>query len=254
MSDGRLLSPRRRDVLLAVVAIALLTGPLWASTLHLGDRTYHYTRTEVVVDGTNVEYASEARVSRHVRISRDLGCQNGLEVRVCAFEELLLENQTISSGAHTNSPDYTSSEILVERYEYALVDETVYESVYVANESARGEDGLYRIDLALERASPERALADVSLPVDSEEVPPAVASAARTGDGYAHREVDVPETPIRLEDDSYYRVYREGWTEPASSLADSLLTYVVPLAGIALLVRLSRRVRVTHVGDGSRRT
>lgn len=254
MSAHRLLTPARRDALLAVVAIALVAGPLWAPALHFGDPTYRYERVEVTTDGAGIEYVNESSVPLRTAISEDIGCSGGWDVRTCAFERLLVDNRTVPSGVYSSNPN-RDPDGFEERYRYVLLNDTVYETVYHTNGSVQRDDGMYRVDLAIEPASPGRALQRVSLAATSDDVPSVVADAARNGEARARQQVRVPETVIRLEDGTYYRVYLAERSDapPMSHVVDSLLTYVAPLVGLYLLVGLSRRVSMTHLGDDARR-
>lgn len=250
-----LISPRRRDLVLVLVAVALLTGPFLGTLLHLGEPTYQYGRTEITVDDTSIEYTDAEAVPRHVRISEAIGCLNGQEARICAFEELLLQNQTIPTDAATNNPSYNPSGFSAERYRYVLVNETVYRSVYVPNESVQQDNGMYRLDLGLQRIPPDQALQSVSLHVNADSVPSPVAEAARSGESSSQQELEVPKTPIQLENGTYYRVYlemRNDVSQPARVTA-FLLTYGAPVVGLCVVGWLTRQVRVTYTGDEGRR-
>lgn len=249
MSSDGLLSPRRRDAVLALIALALLAGPLWAPSLHVGDSHYRYDRAEVTVNGTGIEYAT-ASDSVHVpAISEEIACSGHREVRPCAFERLLLDNLTVPTEVYTNNPFSSGSTWIYDRYRYVLLNGTVYEPTHVPNRSVR-RDGLYRLDLDLRRVPPERALRSVS--VTAEEASSTVAEVARTGETSVRHRLDPPATPIRLDDGTYYRVYRVAGPREASltaRLLGFLLTYATPLAGLYVVADLSRRVRVTYVGD-----
>lgn len=248
MSNGPSSSLLGRDVLLFAIALVLLAGPLWAPALHLNDSTYRYDRAEVTATGTNIEYVDSEAVPYDVRISDDIGCSDGLDVRVCAFERLVLDGRTVPSGVYGSNPDNEPRGFPGDRYRYVLIDETVYEPTYTPNRSVQRSDGLYRIDLSLEPVPAERALRRVSLRVDSTDLPAPVARTARNGNTTTHRAVDVPETPVRLENGTYYRIFlRASSTDgsPLAGLLDFLLRYAAPIAGLSCLVRLVRRVEFT---------
>lgn len=255
MATG-LLTPARRDVLLGLVALSLLIAPLWAPMLALDRTSYEYERAEVTTDGDGIQYANETDRPINTPISEDIACTGGGEARSCAFESLLVENHTVASEVRTNNPDLNRS-ASDERYRYVSVDDTVYEPMYVPNRTAPRNDGWYRVDLGLEAVDPEVALSHVSLRADTDEVPAAVAAAARDGETTARHAVAVPETPIRLEDDgdeerdAYYRVHEAssgGDRPPLWGVLDSFLRYVAPFVALWLFVRLSSRV--TYVGRG----
>lgn len=252
------LTARRRDLLLAVVALALLAAPVWVPAVNVGEPTYAYERVQIVADDEDgIAYVDETDVPPRIAISDDVACSNAWEVRPCAFERYLASNETIPTEVYTNNPDAPQT-IPVERYRYALIDGDVYETAYVANRSVQNDDGLYRIDLALEPASAEDVLRTVSLDASAEYVdaPSVVVEAATEGRATAHHEAEVPRTPLRLDDGRYYRVYEAGSSEPSpfGRLLRTGFPTVGPLVGLGLAVHLSRRVEVTHVGDdGDRR-
>ncbi|NHN57954.1 MULTISPECIES: hypothetical protein [Halorussus] len=245
-----LLSPKRRDALLAVVALALLAGPIWAPLAHFGDPTYRYESARVTASDGTIAYANDSDPPVRGPISADVACTGDFaHSRGCYFERYLARNHTVPTGIASSTPG-PSRLPTVDHYEYAIVNGTTYETSYVANRSAENSDGMYRVDLALEPASAGDALQRVS--VSAEDVRPAVREAARTGVGTAHREVDVPETPVRLGDNTYYRVYAAGHTDRLNVellLAD-ILRWGSPLVGLALAGRLRSRVDVRYVGDG----
>lgn len=247
----RLLTPARRDALLALIALGLLTGPLWAPVVNLGGPTHQYERFEVTTTETGIEFATEGPAPFQTRtsISDDIACSSTREIRPCAFERLLLENETVPTEVHTTNADAFIGDA-TERYRYVLVDDTVYEPTYAPNRSVRNDDGWYRIDLELEPADPDEALERVSLPADSDGVPPTVAEAARTGEATTRHDVAVPETPIRLEDGTYYRVYQSDSSlrPPVWRGLDGFFRYVSPFVGLYLFWRLSARVSFSYVG------
>lgn len=253
MPDDRFLTPLRRDAALVVVAIGLLAAPLWVPALHLSDPDVRYERTEVVTDGSGIEYANETAVPSGTPISDEIACSDAWEMRPCAFERLLLENRTVPTRVRSTSPGKTEP-IPTDRYryQYVRIDDAIYEPTYVANGSAR-RDGTSPVELGLERVAPEEALRSVSRPVSSEDAPSAVAAAVRSGDTRTAHEIDVPATPIRVEEDgdeAYYRVYEAERSDPVPARGTfvSMLTVLAPLPGLWLLWRLSRRIDVTYVG------
>ena len=247
-------SSLRRDCLVGLLAIGLLTAPLWGATLHIGEPTYTYDRIEVTTTDTGIEYVNPDDVPSRTPISDSIECAGWSgDVRACAFEEHLLEGGVISTGVYATNPNTTDipSPLLADYYRYVQVDGEIYEPSYTANTSVQRDDGMYRVDLSLESAEPEDVLYWVSLGVDSDRVPPAVAEAAQDGHTTTRENVDVPETPIRLDDGTYYRVYQErGVDEPptAENTLSSSLTYVAPLLGLYLIVRLLDRIEVSYVG------
>ncbi|MGQ3411813.1 hypothetical protein ACT4ML_06070 [Natrinema sp. LN54] len=241
----------RRDVGLALLALGLLAAPLWALPLHLDDPTYRYEGTAVTAGNGSIDYADSDMVSHETPLRDEIACTDGLpwEVRPCAFERLLLENRTVPTDIQYGSVGRVRPPV-DDRYQYVLLNGSVYETTYIANESVQ-RHGDYRIDLALERTTLEQVLQDVSRPVTAAEVSPTVAEAARSGDARSHREVESADTLLRLEDGTFQYVTLTEESEPPLSARnlDFLLTYFAPLLGISLLGYLSRRVEVTYVGD-----
>lgn len=248
------LTPARRGVLLAVLAVALLAAPLWAPALHLSEPTYRYERVSVTADENGIQYANESAgpLPPDMPISDEIACSGAREIRACAFEQLLLENETVQSTVTTRSLD-AEKRWPAHRYRYVLLDDSVYEPRYVANRSAHQGNGWYRLDLTLEPADPDQVLQYVSLPAESDEVPATVAEAARTDAATRRGEIEVPTTPIRLEDGSYYRVYeadRDRDRPPLWHALDWGLRYAAPVVALGLFARLSRRIE--YVGDDAR--
>lgn len=254
MSSERRSDAVRQGIPLALIAVGLLAAPLTVSVLHVGEPTYRYERLEVTTNGTNVKYATERDVPFETPISEEIACAGSWEVRACAFERLLLDDRTVTTETYSSNLDRTRLPV-EERYRYVRINDTVYEVGYVTNASARREGGMYRVELALERTAPDRALRSVSLPVTSDDLSQTVAAAARTGEASASREIDVPETPIRLEDGTYYRVYQTERVEPSPGArgARLLLTYIAPLFGLPVAVDFLQRIDVTYVGRERRR-
>ncbi|MCU4743895.1 hypothetical protein [Natronoglomus mannanivorans] len=250
--------PATRDAFRVVVALALLAAPLWAPMLHLSGPTYQYEGTEVVADGDGIAYADESMAdASRIPISDEIACSDLYDVRLCAFERLVADGVTVPTDWYRGSPDSTRGPSPDERYRYVMIDETVYETTYPANDSARNENGNYRIDLGLEAVESDDVLRAVSVRASHDDVPDAVAEAARHGSANASTSVTVPETPVRLEDDDgterYYRVYSSGSsddTPPMLGLVDWVLRYAAPLVGVALLAGVWSRVEVTYVGGG----
>lgn len=251
MALAALLTPARRDAVLAVLALALLVAPVWAPMVHLGDPTYRYGSARVTAADGTVEYANDAtRTLGFEPISSDIACTaESLLSRGCFFEHHLAAGHTVSTSISSGMAGRVEFPTY-ERYDYAVVNGTVYETSYVADRSRQNDDGRHRIELALDPASAAEALREASVPV--EDVPAPVREAAETGVGTAHRDVEVPKTPVRRDDGRYYRVYHAGTTDPSDleSLAAGLLRWGSPLAGLGLLGRLSGRVEVSYVGDG----
>lgn len=266
MPSDRFLTPRRRDALGVLLALVLLTGPVWAPALHLDDPTYRYERARVTVDGSGVAFANESAVPAATALSEEIAC-TGHPSRACTFERYLARNHTVRTEIYSTSPDEQADAIGVgpAEYDFVRIDGTVYETTTLGNRSQvyvvangtvyeKGEapedvgtsGDLYRLELSLRRVEPGEALADVSRDVES--VPDPIGRAARTGVGIAHRDLDVPETPIRTGEDTYYRVYLASQRQSVGETAwiETVLVFGGPVAGLATLARLRHRVEITY--------
>lgn len=231
-------SPLQRDLLIAIVAVGLVTSPLWIGVMGFGDRIHTYERSEVVTDGESVVYEDEpSSPFGPVAISDEIACSAAwIQVRTCAFEAQLVENETVPTHIRTGNPEHTS--LPFKEYEYVRVDETLYEAAYTDGD----DEG--RVYLDLERADPDAALEDVAIAADRSTVPEAVREAVETGEAVTRTEIDVPQTPVETADGRYYRVYRAGSTHP-SWLENALVTlarFGGPIAGAALFYHLSQRL------------
>lgn len=250
MTTVVLLTPLRRDALLAVLALALLVAPIWAPLTHLGDPSYGYERTPVTAANGTVEYANESDARTHRVISTEIACTGGMmESRACFFERHLAADPTVPTNVETGSPGQLGHFPTFERYDYAVVNGTVYETSYVANRSHEDYDGDHRVELALEPVSARRALDSASM--RAERAPAPVRRAAERGTATSHRHLDPPKTPIQLDDDTYYRVYQLGHNDASAfeDLLAGLLRWGSPLVGVTLVVLLSERVEVRYVGE-----
>lgn len=253
MPSERRLSALQRDALLAVAALALLTAPLWVPATTLGAETYVYERAEVVIDDEDgIAYANDTGVPLGTSVSEEIACTNAWAVRPCAFEQYLASNNTVPSEVYTSNPGLDHS-VPIEPYGYAQADGTVYETALVANRSARNEDGMYRLDLALERVAADEALRAVSIDASAErgDVPSVAVEAAREGRAVAPREIEVPQTPVRLDDGRYYRVYEARSTDPSwlERLLRTGLSTLGPVIGLAIGYRVWGRIEVSHTGN-----
>lgn len=254
MPSSKILTPFRRDALFTVVVLLLLLSPVWVSISNISSATYMYERAEVVVNEEDgITYAGGPEVD-DTRISKDIGCSVPEDTRTCAFERHLLSNATIPTGMYTNNPA-VPFDVGIKRYQYVQINSAVYHTAYVGNRSVRGDDGLYRMDLALEPASATDALRQVSIAVstESEDVPPVVVEAARQGTATADRDVEIPQTPLRVDNDTYYRVYAAGQNDPTTigSFLGTALSFAGPLAGLYIGYQLSRRIEIRYVGETS---
>lgn len=245
----REIGPVHRDLFLGAVALALVIAPLWIPALGLDTPVHTYERAEVVIDGGGFEYADYPQTSELVPISDDVACSAEVfigQVRTCSFERYLAENEPISTGISGDGGPY----VLSERYDYVLLNGTTYEATYTERET---EDGRTTYHLDNERAAPEAVLRDVAIDVDRDHLPDAVREAARSGEGRSRGAVEVPQTPIRVDDGTYYRVYEAGTDQtPRNVVPGTAARVVASIAGLALGYRVSRRIEVTHASDVDR--
>jgi hypothetical protein len=249
MPSPRLFTPSRRALLVAVVALVLVTGPLWSAVFHVGDPSHRYESTEVTLDSEHgYSYVDESGLESNHLLSDQIGCSSSRTERICTLERVVLD-ESVSTGRYTPNPDYRRSTSGIERYRYVLIDGQTYETSYVANQSVT-RNGEYRIDLSLEPIPREDVLRAVSLDATRSTVSPVVRTAATAGTASTHEYIDVPETPVRLADGTYHRVYHVGWMRASGTerFLGWALTYLAPFVGIALLARVASRVEVTYVG------
>lgn len=249
MPSSRFLTRARIDLVLVIVALSLLAAPLWVSSLHLGAPVYEYERAEVVIDDEEgITYVNTSAVRYGTTLTTDIACVYGSDVRSCAFERHLLENNTVPTGSYTNNPDVVFGPVFAEPYRYVQADGVVYEVDYVANRSEQDDRGMYLIELDLSPVSASDALRDVSVSA-SDDLPDPVREAAASGTAESHQEVEIPQTPVRLEDGTYYRVYQSDRAGETFHLMNPLATYLAPLLGLYLLYSVSQRIAITYVGD-----
>jgi hypothetical protein len=116
----------------------------------------------------------------------------------------------------------------------------------------QNENDMYRLDLTLEQVAADEALRDVSIDASAEYagVSPVAVEAEREDRAVASRRIEVPKTPIRLDDGRYYRVYEARSTEPDPSgrLLRTGLTTLGPLIGLVVGYRIWGRIEVSHTG------
>lgn len=236
--------PSGRTLLLALLAVGLLAGPLWVEALHLDDRVYRYERAEVSVQDGTIEYAS---ADPGVAISDHVLCTGVIDTRACYLEQSLIGNRTVPTSRYTSGSAFGPDS----DYRYVAGPEGVYEvdvrlnrsqGYVVENGSVRAVDEesvpadrvLYRVELDLREVDAQRILDRVSADVDRVETP--VREAARSGSVRTYRPVDVPETPVKLENGTAYRVYLAAQHDPPETTRTGvlLLRYLAPVAGILL--------------------
>lgn len=243
-------SPRIRGLLHGVLVCVLLTGPLWVGALHIGEPASQYERSGVIATDNGIEYVDDPAPTG--RLSSDIACtEGGRDFRPCTFESNLRDAGFAPSGAYTGHPNRspTVGGFFGPGYEFVQLDDGLYDPTYETNESARRADGMYRIDLALEPVDPDAALERVSIDADADRLSPIVAETARSGPTTTHRDVDVPETPIALDDGTYYRVHPSGEVDDLTSaerVPAFLFTYVAPAIGLVSFVQFARRLGISY--------
>lgn len=252
------LTPARRDTLLVILALGLLLGPVWVPTLNLGEPTYHYEHARITVGGENgLAYANSTPFQDTDQlISADIGCTIPEEARICALEHYAT-NHTIPTEGYTTNPDLNSSTFGgIEHYRYVLLNGTTYTTTLIPNRSVQNSEGLYRLDLGFDPVPLNQAISAVSLnsTIQREEIPQAVYQAATDGTGKSHHRVNIPPTPIRTENGTYYRVYFDGRTEPspAGQFLGKVLPIGTPIIGLLALYLLGRRFEVSVSHHGTR--
>lgn len=251
MTIARLYSPLRRDFVLGLLALSLLAGPLWAGILHVDDPAHVYDRAEVTTTESRIVYDGSGP-SAQTMLSEDVICaETMIDFRACTFEGSL-RNESIPTGYHSTSPANVGRES-ADYYAYVQLRDGVYEPTYVANSSAQ-RNGLDRIDMGLEPVNPDTALERVSIAADDDELSAVVAETARNGATTAREPVAVPETPIAIGDDTYYRVYDTGDVvdpRPIEGFLAFLLRYGAPVVGALLTLSVVSRleVSVSYVGS-----
>lgn len=240
----------RRDALLTVLAVGLLLAPTGVSALHLTETRYHYKRVRVTTNRSHgIDYANWSAANTLTTgvpvLSRSIACSDGTRGRDCAFERYLEKGHTIPVGWATNPNMSLRGSVPNPYYRYAIINGTAYATRMRINDSIQNKKGEYRIDLALREEPVSRVLRAVSLNASQQRnsIPPVVYRAAKTGSATSYQSVDLPQTPIRTSNGSYYRVFLASRHSPAPLLPvyHALLTYGLPLLGIAILYRVFRR-------------
>lgn len=219
------------------VGLLLLLGPLWAWLLPITGTTYEYERVEVVADNGTLQYEQFGHAPASAGISEDIACERRYE-RACTLEAQLADEGTLPTGV-SGSRNMVESRT-DERYQYVELDDGVYETVFVENETGS------HYDIALEPASAQSALDDVAVSPDADAVPGVVAEAARDGSATAQSEVADPGTPIKV-DGGYYRVFASADDERTvpEQILFVVLVFVTPGAGLFLVLAHGRRLSVT---------
>lgn len=241
-----LLTPARRDLLILVIGLALLLSPVFVSFDLVGGSSYDYESAEVVPTEDGIELVDGATLPPGTPLSEDIACSGTLVDRACATERALVDNQSVTFG-------YSATE-LDEEYELAdpptpfvLLDGTIYRTGDQLNESVELDDGSHPLEATLTPSIPEAALSAVS--VDEEEVSSTIVTAAREGETTSRTSADVPETLVALEDGTYHRVYLADHKPAGTGSQYVVLLFFSTGLGLVMLLNLTRRIRITYVGD-----
>jgi len=234
------LTPKRRDILVLFVALALLLSPLPVALGYVGGIDYQYESTEVVTTGDTVAFADASGVPAGTPISEDIACSGNQIERACALEFELTDGTSLSLGVESENPEDDPA-VAPSSYEFVQVNDQVYRAVY-----RTAEDG--SVEVALSSTSASTALHAVSLTTKAREVPDVVAEAAETGEATSTNAVDVPRTPIVIEG-NYYRVYVSEEGSDASNTPLSLGLFFTAALGGILLLSLTRKVRLNYYPD-----
>lgn len=241
----------RRDILLGVLALTFLTAPLWVGVLGIGETEYTYERAEVTATDTGIEYIEPDEAPRQTPLSDAVECTGwGDDIRICALEAKVLE-EPIEAGITTSNPNLTPAPTYTraDYYQYIQMDDGVYEPSFDTNSSAQDSAGMYPVKLELEPVAAEDALDQVSL--DPDDAPSVVAETAQTGSTTTTGSVDVPETPLIVEDEAYYRVYQDRGDTPSTAESNLayLLTYIGPLVGLFLALQTFKRIEISYTNE-----
>lgn len=240
--------------MLAVVALIFLASPVGVLATNISETTYTYERVEVVADDEDgISYAGDPDFHElsEIHLSEDIGCSVPQDARVCAFERQLVANGTVSIGTTNFPPPSPMFDVGIDRYQYVQIDGAVYEPTYVVNRSVQNDDG-YRIDLALNSTSAQNALRDVSIDASagSGDTPSVIVEAAKRGTASADHKAEIPQTPIRVGDGAFYRVYLadENQPTPLGPYYGVAISFFGPIAGLSIIYRLTHRFEITHLG------
>lgn len=244
-----------------LLVLALLAGPIWVEAIHLADPTYTYDRAEVAVSGDTIEYVGED-VPHDVALSEDILCTAPVSVRACYLERTLVGNQSAPADIYHRGPGSTSA--IQQEYEYVRARQAIYRPTTRTNRSqpyviedgavravpnaSTVENPFYRVELTLTPVDPTQALDDVAVSVEGTD--PVVREVVRTGSSNTHDPVAIPQTPVRADDGSYYRVYLLERQDPSDTVGQAvfLLRFVAPLLGLALSARLLNRLEIRFTG------
>ncbi len=230
-------TPKRRDALVFLVGAVLVLLPVLTTMGFIGGADNHYESTEVVVTDDTLSYADEGAVPAGTPISEDIACTGTQVERACALEPMLSDNETLSLGVTSDDPDRDPT-IAQPPYEFVQLEDGIYRAVYSTT-----DDGAVEVELS--PSSGSVAVHGVSTDPEHDSVSSTVVEAAETGEATSRTAVDIPETPI-IVDDGYYRVYlaEEGGEGSTSPL--SLGIFFGAGLGAIMLLSLLRNVRVNY--------
>lgn len=223
-------SPALKVAVLTLLAVASFAAPVVVAASDVGEPMYEYERAEVVVNDSGIEY--DADLGPDVAISDEIACLGARDQRVCQFEKYALRKGGIDVGDDLGPP-------ILRPPRYVQLRGQLYERTYTEIDSGD------RVRFGHEPVDAQRVLGLVS--VDAERVPPEVAEAAREGEASPRTELDLPEAPIATSDGRYYRIHNTGISSPPAT--DSWIEWVsfmLPLVGLAITVRLWRRVEISY--------
>lgn len=248
---------RRRDAALLVLALVLLAMPFWIGQFDLDADRYTYERTEVGISNGTIEYVEPTTdPAAHVQISDDLGCESNNvpdEGRLCAFEhDLAQSNRSIVTG-YTGSPGGVSLS-WNRRYRYLQFPDGVYEQLTRTSNSTESPSELdgewYPMYLDIREVDPETALRKLSMDASHHSLPDVVRRVAESGEASTRGGANVPTDPVRLGDETYYRVYQSDVSGPPTRdrVIYLLGRYLAPLLGIGALYVVSRNLTVRYTG------
>lgn len=241
------LTPLRRDILVLILSLALISLPVFTSLGFIGTADNQYERTEVVTVDGELRYADPGAVPDGVPISEDITCAGTQVERACAVESLV-GNQTLSLDIQSDVENLEDDPRIAPRqYRFVQLDDGIYRALYM-------KDDTNTVHAVLRSSSPEVARQAVSIPVDPAEeslnpdrvsVPDTVAEAAKEGQATSRTGVDVPKQPIKV-GDRYYRVYRVSEAEEGTTTPFSLLLVFGAGLGGVMLLSLLRKVRFSY--------
>ncbi|WP_254544203.1 hypothetical protein [Halomarina pelagica] len=232
LARGWVPSARLRTAALFVVAVALLTAPVWMAVLHVGEPSVTYRAVPVTATDETLRFADgPIHLDRELGRTRDvenLACEDPVDdSRPCVVDRALAGGRRIAVNASAGGLDPgTSGELSVRiDEEFTVVDGRLY------RRTARAANGT--LVLGLERVTPETFLnetaRDAGAYADRESLrsaEPATYRAARTGvaTSYGSAAPSGGRTSQLFETDDGYVLVKAaerdpGWSETARTLA-----------------------------------